>query len=99
MTANVEIDLGFFPLLWMLLFVRPRLSIDGVVEKSRWAKHSIELAPGRHVIEAWFLWLLPGQVCHGSTVIEVVPGRSYKLRYRPTWPLVAGKITSSSAAT
>jgi hypothetical protein len=92
-TAHVEIDLGFFPLMWMLLLVRPRLSIDGEVEKRSWGKHSVTLRAGRHVIEAWFPYLLPGKVCRGSIALELEAGKSYKLRYRPSWGFLSGKIT------
>jgi hypothetical protein len=92
-TAYVEIDLGFFPLIWMLFFVRPRLSIDGVVETRRWGKHAVTLPAGRHVIEAWFPYVLPGKVCRGSITLELAAGRSYKLRYRPRWLFVSGKMT------
>jgi hypothetical protein len=92
-TAHVEIDLGFFGLVWMLFFVRPRLSIDGVVETRRWGKHEVTLSAGRHVIEAWFLYLWPGKVCRGSITLELVAGKSYKLRYRPTWLFASGKMT------
>ena len=90
--AHVEIDLGFFPLMWMLLLVHPRLSIDGFVEKLRWGKHAFALPAGRHVIEAWFPYLFPGKTCRGSIELDLVAGRTYKLRYRPTWSFFSGKI-------
>ena len=92
-TAHVEIDLGFFPLMWMMNFVRPRLSIDGVVEKRSWGKHPVTLREGRHDIEAWFPYLLPGKVCRGSITLELEAGKSYKLRYRPGWLFMSGKMT------
>ncbi|HEY3801025.1 MAG TPA: hypothetical protein VGL61_00405 [Kofleriaceae bacterium] len=90
--SDVEIDLGFFPVLWTLLLVRPRVSIDGFVEKRSWGTHTFALRPGRHVIEAWFPYLFPGKTCRGSIELELVAGTSYKLRYRPTWWLFSGKI-------
>jgi len=98
-TAHVEIDLGFFPLMYMLLFVRPRLSIDGVVETRSWGKHPVTLSAGRHVIEAWFPYLLPGKVCRGSITLELVAGKSYKLRYRPRLLFMSGKMTVVEQAT
>ena len=91
-TAHVEIDLGFFPLMWTLLLVRPRLSIDGVVEKRSWGKHAFTLPAGRHVIEAWFPYIFPGKTCRGSIELVVAARTSYKLRYRPTWLFFSGKI-------
>jgi hypothetical protein len=91
-TAHVELDLGFFPLMWTLLLVRPRVSIDGFVEKRSWGKHAFTLSAGRHVIEAWFPYIFPGKTCRGSIELVVAAGRSYKLRYRPTWLFLSGKI-------
>jgi hypothetical protein len=91
-TAHVEIDLGFFPLMWTLLLVRPRLSIDGVVEKRSWGKHAFTLPAGHHVIEAWFPYVFPGKMCRGSIELELAAGTSYRLRYRPTWLFFAGEI-------
>ena len=92
-TAYVEIDLGFFPLMWMLYIVRPRLSIDGKVETSHWGKHPVTLSAGRHAIEAWFPYIFPGKVCRGAITIDLEAGKSYKLRYRPSWLFVPGKMT------
>ena len=91
--AHVEIDLTFSPLIWMLFFVSPRLSIDGVDEKRDWGRNLITLPPGHHVIEAWFPYLFPGKVCRGSIALDLAPGGSYKLRYRPTRLFSSGKIT------
>ncbi len=92
-TAQVEIDLGFFPLMWMLYLVRPRLSVDGSVEKRSWNKHTLTLPAGRHEIEAWFPFLFPGKVCCGSISLHLVAGKSYRLRYRPGWLLMSGTLT------
>jgi hypothetical protein len=91
-TAHVEIDLGFFPLMWTLLLVHPRVSIDGFVEKRSWGKHAFTLRAGRHAIEAWFPYVFPGKTCRGSIELELVAGTSYELRYRPTWLFFSGKI-------
>ncbi len=91
--AHVEIDLTFSPLVWMLYVVSPRLSIDGVVEKRGWGRNLVTLPAGRHVIEAWFPYIFPGEVCRGSIAIDLAEGRSYKLRYRPARLFLSGKIT------
>ncbi|HEY1548006.1 MAG TPA: hypothetical protein VGG28_09300 [Kofleriaceae bacterium] len=91
-TCQVEIDLGFFPLMWMLLLVHPRVAIDGFVEKRSWGKHAFTLSAGRHVVEAWFPYIFPGKTCRGSIDLVFVAGVSYKLRYRPSWLFFSGKI-------
>jgi hypothetical protein len=34
--AHVEIDLGFFRLMWILYVVSPRVAIDGKEERRTW---------------------------------------------------------------
>jgi hypothetical protein len=83
--ARVEVELSFFPLMWLLYFVKPWLSVNGVAERKTWATHSLSLAPGRYQFDAWFPYMLSSQTCKGSTVVDLAAGGSYKLRYRPAW--------------
>ncbi len=93
-SAHVEVDLGFFPLMWILFLVSPWLSIDGVADRRRWGKHQVTLQPGTHVIAAWFPYIFRSQTCLASTTLDAMPGRSYKLRYRPAWLMfLPGKMT------
>ena len=91
--ARIDVELSFFPLMWILYLVTPSLAINGVVEKRKWGTHTIMLPPGRYQIEAWYPYLFSSQTSKGSLVIDLAPGGTYKLRYRPAWMvLLAGSM-------
>jgi hypothetical protein len=83
--ARVEVELSFFPLMWILYLVSPYISINGQANQVKWGTHPFTLPPGRYTIEAWYPYLFSKQTSVGSTVIDLAPGGSYKLRYRPAW--------------
>ncbi len=81
--AQLEVELSFFPLMWILYLVTPSLSINGAVQRQKWGKHQFTLPPGRYHFEAWYPYLFSSQTSRGSIVVDLAPGGSYKLRYRP----------------
>lgn len=92
--AHVEIDLGFFPLMWILYLVKPWLSVNGQAERKTWGKHVLTLAPGSYHFEAWYPYIFRSRTCPGSLNLEVAPGGNYKIKYRSAWLVfLAGKMT------
>lgn len=85
MHGRVEVELSFFPLMWILYLVSPWISINGNAQRKSWGKHPLELPAGQYQIEAWFPYLFKAQCCKASYLLNVVPGGTYKLRYRPAW--------------
>lgn len=83
--AVVEIDLGFFFMMWVLFLVTPSISINGMVERRKWGKHVFNLPAGRYQIEAWYPYLFTSQTSKGAILLDVVPGGHYRLQYRPAW--------------
>jgi hypothetical protein len=83
MNATVDVNLGFFPLMWILFLIKPWLSVDGAAGQKTWGTHTLQLAPGSHTIEAWFPYFFSSQTSKGSITIDVAAGGNYKLRYRP----------------
>ncbi len=71
--------------MWILFLVKPYVSINGHAQQLGWGKHSFDLPPGQHQVEAWFPYILKKECCKGGTMVSVAPGASYKLRYRPAW--------------
>ncbi|HEU0035973.1 MAG TPA: hypothetical protein VFQ53_35420 [Kofleriaceae bacterium] len=96
--ARVDVELKFFPLMWILYLVKPWLSVNGMAERRTWDTHSLSLAPGRYQFEAWFPYMFSSQTCKGSVVVDLAPGGSYKLKYRPAWLVfLPGKLTVVSS--
>ena len=83
--AIVEIDLGFFFMMWILFLVTPSVSINGMVERRKWGMHAFTLPPGRYLIEAWYPYLFTSQTSKGSITLDLIPGGTYRLKYRPAW--------------
>jgi len=83
--AQVDVELSFFPLMWILYFVSPRLSINGQVQKRSWGTHRLTLPPGRTEIAAWYPYIFRSETSKGSITVDLAPGAHYKFRYRPAW--------------
>jgi len=88
--AFVEFDLGFFPLMWILYFITPALSINGMVHRLPWGKHPMQLAPGGYNFQAWYPYLFSSQTSPGQLYLDLHPGCSYKIKYRPAWIVLLG---------
>ncbi len=83
--AQLDVELSFFPLMWILYLVSPWLAVNGVAQRQKWGTLQLSLPPGRYQIEAWYPYLFSAQTSKGGIVVDLAPGGSYKLRYRPAW--------------
>ena len=83
--ALLEVELSFFPLMWILYLVTPSISINGSSERHKGGKHKFKLAPGRYEISAWYPYLFSSQTSKASIVLDLASGGTYKIRYRPAW--------------
>ncbi|HTL33031.1 MAG TPA: hypothetical protein VL326_07895 [Kofleriaceae bacterium] len=92
--AQLEVDLGFFPLMWILYLVSPWLSINGHAQKQSWGIVRLTLPPGQYLIEAWYPYLFSSQQSKGSMSLMLAPGGFYRVKYRPAWLVfLAGSMT------
>jgi hypothetical protein len=71
-------------------FIRPRIAIDGVVEKTRWGQHERTLPAGSYTVRIWFPWLVVPQAGLAERTVEVRPGSVTKLRYHTNALATAG---------
>lgn len=81
--AHVELDLGFFPLMWILYLIRPWMAVDGQAEQRRWGKQQLTLPPGIHTFEAWYPYFFRKRTSLATMQLELRAGASYRLKYRP----------------
>ncbi len=90
----VELDLGFFPLLWMLYFCTPKVVINGAMERRPWGKHQIPLPAGVYQLTISFQYGLMSQAgaAHLGQV-QVMPGCATQVTYRaPFFIFFSGSI-------
>ena len=80
-TTGVSVHASHNPLAWMLLFVSPRVVINGEEHTAKWGKQSYELAPGSHEVEVFFPYLFQSKTGVGATTIEVKEGEVTALAY------------------
>ncbi len=93
--ARVEIDLGFFPLMWILFLIKPWLAVNGQAERKTWGTHHLTLPPGPYHFEAWYPYIFRSRTSPGSLHLDLAPGGVYKLKYRPAWLVfLDGKMTA-----
>jgi hypothetical protein len=92
--AHVEVELSFFPLMWILYLVTPSIAINGAEQRRPWGTHAFQLAPGRYRFEAWYPYLFTSKTSHAYLDLDLAPGGHYKLRYRPAWLVfLSGSLT------
>ena len=83
--VNVIVELGSFPMTWILSLNRPYIAIDGKAHKRSWGMHELALSPGTHLIETWWSTLLFSRCSPASRTLDVEQGTSYRMRYQPSW--------------
>jgi hypothetical protein len=88
--GHLEINLGFFPLFWAFYFLRPSISINGTVEKTRWGTQIRKLAAGPYDLIVWFPWILVPEAGRAELTVNVVQDKVTAVRYRPRWLAIAG---------
>jgi hypothetical protein len=90
----LELDLGFWPLLWMLYFCTPRVVINGAMERRSWGKHQIPLPAGVYQLSVSFPYGLMSNA--GSAhlqQVQIMPGCATGVTYRaPFFIFFGGSI-------
>src|ERR1043165_2006795 len=91
--SGIEVQLGFFPLAFLLLFCAPKVDIDGVEHKKSWGTHFIPTPPGRHTVGIYFRYLTKAKCGFNSITVNVAPGKRTRLKYyMPPWMFAAGSL-------
>jgi|SRR5579884_270640 len=93
--ATIRVYPTFFPLAFILFFLRPKVVLDGGEPQSmRWRQTTeLSVTPGSHTIEVYFPYLVPREAGKGQTQVTVNEGQSVEVRYRaPLLVFLPGKI-------
>jgi hypothetical protein len=66
-----------------VFLVRPRISINGKVQKARWGFNTWSLLEGSHALEVWYPWPLNGRACYAALAVDIARSENTFIRYRP----------------
>ncbi len=75
-----------FPLAFLLLLFKPRLSIDGGPEVAiTWSDNWVALPPGRHSLRVWLPYLFYRHMGDATVEVDVPAGGSLRAQWRSPW--------------
>ncbi|WP_280118971.1 hypothetical protein [Gordonia polyisoprenivorans] len=90
---GVAIDAKFFPLMWLLFFIKPKIVVDGHELPGTWGRNEIPLPPGQHHVHVHVPYFLPPRIGPADFPVLVQPGQGVELEYRaPVWAYSRGSL-------
>jgi hypothetical protein len=84
----------FFPLAWVLFFVKPKIVVDGqeMQAPARGRTH-LPASPGQHHVRVYVPYFLPPKLGPADATVDVRPGQVAELEYKaPMWAFSAGSL-------
>ena len=93
-TSGLRIIKKFFPLAWILYFLKPNVSINGYAQRSTWGETFHPLPPGSYQVRVSYPYLFIKEASPGDAIVNVGPGQAVTLRYKvPVFVFLKGKLT------
>ncbi|MGW0039283.1 hypothetical protein [Gordonia sp. NPDC003376] len=91
---GVAITTQFFPLMWILFFIKPKIVVDGhELPAAVWGRNEIPLTPGQHHLHVFVPYFLPPKIGKADLPILVQPNQPVELQYRaPLWAFSGGSL-------
>jgi hypothetical protein len=88
------VNTQFFPLAWVLFFVKPKIALDGQeIPVSAWGRTHLPARPGQHHVHVHVPYFLPPKLGPAETAVDVRPGQVAELEYKaPLWAFSAGSL-------
>ena len=93
--ATIRIRPTFFPLAFILFFIRPRVVLDGgEPQQLQWRQTTdLSVTPGSHSVLVYFPYLIPRVAGKAEVQVNVQEGQTTEVRYRaPLLVFLPGKI-------
>lgn len=99
-TAAIEVKTSFFPLAFILLFFKPKVSIDGTAPfPVGWGQVPVPVPPGRHQVEVWVPYLFLSQAGKNGIIVDVPEGGIVQVWWKAPWILfLKGSISATGPA-
>jgi uncharacterized protein DUF2510 len=91
--SAIHLRCKVFPGAFLLYLCKPRVSIDhGPEQICRWGEQAIPVAPGRHLVRAWYNYIT-GPTNIGEVVVDVAPDQPVPIVYKTRWLVfLPGKV-------
>jgi len=84
--TGISVHTRFIPLAFILFLVKTRLELDGGPPVVRpWGDSFIPVAPGRHQVRCYFVYLFLSRAGDSAITVDVAPGQVVQLRWRAPW--------------
>lgn len=92
MNTGIEVTTRFFPLAFLLFFVKPRIEINGKSFDRKWGTSSFELPAGEYRVKISFPYIM--RECGANEVlVRISEGGTAKIDYfMPPWMFSKGRI-------
>jgi hypothetical protein len=91
---GIVVNTQFFPLAWVLFFVKPKIAVDGQeTQASGWGRTHLPARPGQHHVHVHVPYFLPPKMGPADATVFVRPGQLTELEYKaPMWAFSAGSL-------
>ncbi len=91
---GIVVNTQFFPLAWVLFFVKPKIAVDGQeTPVSGWGRTHLPARPGQHHVHVHVPYFLPPKLGPADVTVDVRPGQVAELEYKaPMWAFSAGSL-------
>jgi hypothetical protein len=91
---GIVVNTQFFPLAWVLFFVKPKIAVDGQeIPVSAWGRTHVPAGPGQHHVHVYVPYFLPPKLGPADATADVRPGQVAELEYKaPMWAFSAGSL-------
>jgi hypothetical protein len=91
---GIVVNTQFFPLAWVLFFVKPKIAVDGKeMQAPAWGRTHLPARPGQHHVHVHVPYFLPPKLGPADATVDVRPGQVAELEYKaPMWAFSAGSL-------
>lgn len=92
MSSGLEVNTTFFPLQWILYFVKPTVEINGQVHVVPWGRQFAPLAPGQYHVRIYYSYMF-GPASMAETPVQIYENHVTGLEYSAAlWTFMPGTI-------